>query len=162
MSSYQFQWVLDFGHNIYLFLQKPVSFIPKLRSPKLHSVLLPVWWRFWMPPDWCSLRIWKIFFAYQLSCSFDPSICIWYITQQEFFFLFRQMQVCNHSVRALILGYVNYPPGPRSEKLSFYEDNEKPQYLYSIFFCPLKHFFLLLVTPHMAPVISGRVFFQLV
>lgn len=55
------------------------------RSPKLHRTILPAWWRFWMSPDWCSLRIWKIFFVCQLLCSFDPPICIWYITQQESF-----------------------------------------------------------------------------
>lgn len=76
---------------------------------------------FWMPPDWCSLRICKIFFACQLLCSFDSPICMWYITQQNSFsFCFTK---CRCTIflweRALIIGRVNYPPGPRSEKISF-------------------------------------------
>lgn len=60
-------------------------FLSYSRLPKLHCALLPARWRFRMPPDWCSLRICKIFFVCQLLCSFDPPICIWYITQQESF-----------------------------------------------------------------------------
>lgn len=151
---------LDFGHNIYLFLQKPFSFILKLGLPKWYSAFLPGWWRFWMPPDQCSLRTCKLFFACQLLYSFDlPYLHTVHYSTREVFFLFPQTQVHSHSMRALIIVHVNYQQGPRSEKISFSERQWKTTVFVLFFFqSSEKAFFLPVATSQMAPVTVGRIF----
>lgn len=154
MPSYQCPWISALGHNISLFLQQPFSFILELRLSKLHSALWPMWWRFWVSADQCSLRICKILSACQLVCPFKaPFTYSILLNKRGFSFCFtthagaQSFHESSHKLPHKVQGL---------KRSIFHKGNEKPQYLYFFFQSSKKVFFLLIATSQMVSVIGGK------